>query len=258
MSIAKSASDPQGARPPSGRRSEPGAAPPGHGAGRNLKILLGVIVVAALAFATHRLGGERLVGDLLQWISGLGAIAPLVFVVVYILACVLFVPGLILTVGAGFLFGVIWGTVYVSVASTAGATCAFVIGRYFAREWVAAKIAGNAKFAAIDGAIAREGWKIVVLTRLSPLFPFNLLNYALGLTRVSPKEYVLASWAGMLPATIVYVYLGSLAGDLTRVAAHRMTHTPAEWALYATGFIATLGIVFYATRIASRALNERT
>ncbi|MEA2649986.1 MAG: hypothetical protein QOG61_2421, partial [Candidatus Binataceae bacterium] len=133
---------------------------------------------------------------LLQWISALGAVAPIVFIAAYIAACVLFIPGSIMTIGAGVLFGVIRGSIYVSIGATLGATAAFLVGRYFARDWVAAKLAGNATFSAIDAAVGREGWKIVGLTRLSPVFPFNLLNYAYGLTSVSLRDYLLASWIG--------------------------------------------------------------
>jgi uncharacterized membrane protein YdjX (TVP38/TMEM64 family) len=145
---------------------------------------------------------------------------------------------------------------YVSIAATLGATLAFLIGRYFARQWVAARLANYPKFRAIDEAVAQEGWKIVALTRLSPVFPFNLLNYGFGLTKVGLRDYVLASWAGTLPGTILYVYLGSLAGDLTRVATGGAQRSPAEWALYAVGLLATIAVAVYVTRISTRALKQ--
>jgi len=131
-----------------------------------------------------------------------------------------------------------------------------VTGRYLAREWVAAMIRGNQKFEAIDAAVAQEGWKIVGLTRLSPVFPFNLLNYAFGLTQVSLKHYFLASWIGMLPGTVMYVYIGSLAGDLATLGIGERSRTPAEWALYGVGLMATVVLTLYLTRIAQRALNR--
>jgi len=138
------------------------------------------------------------------------------FCFVYIAACVFFIPGALLTLGAGAIFGVIKGSILVSIASTLGAGLAFLVGRYFARDWVSKKIEGNEKFAAIDGAVANEGWKIVGLTRLSPVFPFNLLNYAFGLTSVAFKDYFLASWIGMMPGTVMYVYVGSPAANEDR------------------------------------------
>ncbi|MCI0743984.1 MAG: TVP38/TMEM64 family protein, partial [Verrucomicrobia subdivision 3 bacterium] len=131
---------------------------------------------------------------------------------------------------------------------------AFLVGRYLARGWVAKKIEGNASFAAIDRAVADEGWKIVGLTRLSPVFPFSLLNYAFGLTRVKLRDYVLASWIGMMPGTVMYVYLGSLA----RAGAAGEKKSPAEWALYGVGLLATIAVTVVITRIARRALAKRT
>jgi uncharacterized membrane protein YdjX (TVP38/TMEM64 family) len=136
--------------------------------------------------------------------------------------------------------------------ATLGATAAFLVGRYLARDWVARKIEKNPKFRAIDKAVAEEGWKIVLLTRLSPIFPFNLLNYAFGLTRIRLREYVLASWIGTMPGTILYVYIGSLAR-----AGVRHT-TPAEWVLRGVGLLASLAVTVVLTRVAKKALNKRT
>ena len=130
--------------------------------------------------------------------------------------------------------------------------------RYFARDAVARRIANNPRFRSIDDAVAREGWKIVLLTRLSPVFPFNLLNYAYGLTRVHLGEYVVASWIGMIPGTVMFVYIGSLSGDLARAATGAAAPANFRWALNAVGFIATVAVAVYATRIGSRALKERT
>jgi uncharacterized membrane protein YdjX (TVP38/TMEM64 family) len=147
----------------------------------------------------------------------------------------------------------------VSVASTAGATAAFLVGRYFAREAVARRIEGNPSFRSIDDAVAREGWKMVLLTRLSPVFPFNLLNYAYGLTRVRLAEYVIASWIGMMPATVMFVYIGALSGDLARAASGTGGGSAnLRWAFNVCGFAATVAIAVYATRIGTRALRERT
>ena len=167
-------------------------------------------------------------------------------------------PGSILTIGAGALFGLIKGVIIVSLSSTLGATAAFLIGRYAAREPVARRVAKNVRFQAIDAAVGREGWKIVGLTRLSPVFPFNLLNYAFGLTHVSLRDYVLASWIGMLPGTVMYVYLGSAAGSLAELGMQESnpTHSPAQWALYIAGLVATIGVMVIITRIARRALAK--
>ena len=222
-----------------------------------LKYVLVAAAIIALLLVGRRLGSE--LSSALNAISALGPAAPLAFIAIYVIACVLFIPGSILTIGAGVIFGVVWGSIYVSIASTAGATAAFVVGRYFAREAVARRIEGNPRFRSIDDAVAREGWKMVLLTRLSPVFPFNLLNYAYGLTRVTLAEYVLASWIGMMPATVMFVYIGALSGDLARAASASCgASAHLRWTLNLVGFAATVAIAVYATRIGSRALKERT
>ena len=220
------------------------------------KWVLALLAVAFLLVFLYFLDVQELFQVALAWISDLGPWGPVFFIVFYILATVLFLPGLIPTMAAGVLFGVIQGTLLVSISSISGATLAFLTGRYLAREWVAVKIRGNQKFEAIDVAVAKEGWKIVGLTRLSPVFPFNLLNYAFGLTQVSLKDYFLASWIGMLPGTVMYVYIGSLAGNLASLGSGERSRTPAEWALYGVGLMATVVLTLYLTRIAQRALKR--
>jgi uncharacterized membrane protein YdjX (TVP38/TMEM64 family) len=136
-----------------------------------------------------------------------------------------------------------------------GATAAFLVGRYIARDWVSKKVASNEKFKAIDEAIAREGRKIIFLIRLSPAFPFNLLNYALGLTKVSLKDYVLGTTC-IIPGTIMYVYLGSLAGNLATLGAGETPSNPTiTWTIRIIAFIATVAVTVYVTRIARQALK---
>jgi uncharacterized membrane protein YdjX (TVP38/TMEM64 family) len=216
-----------------------------------------LVVVALAALVWHRDAAQAFLRQALGRIAGLGPWGPVIFVFVYVAATVLFLPGSILTLGAGALFGVVKGSVVVSISATLGATAAFLVGRYLARDWVARKIEGNERFRAIDEAVAREGWKIVGLTRLSPVFPFNLLNYAFGLTRVSLRDYFLASWIGMMPGTVMYVYLGSLAGDLAAVGAGQGGRTPVQWALYVVGLAATVTVTVYVTRLARAALARR-
>lgn len=212
------------------------------------------IAVAFLLFALARIFDlPGLLTRSLSWVDNLGPIGPIVFICVYVLATVFFVPGSALTLGAGAIFGVAAGSIYVSIGATLGATAAFLIGRHLARDWVARQIEANPKFTAIDEAVAREGWKIVGLVRLSPVFPFNLLNYAFGVTRVSLRDYFWASWIGMIPGTVLYVYIGSLGRNLA--AGH--SRTPGEWTLYAVGLAATVGVTLFVTRLAQRALEQR-
>lgn len=189
----------------------------------------------------------------LNWVEQLGPTGPTIFILLYVVACVFFIPGSALTLGAGAIFGVVRGSIIVSVGSTLGATAAFLVGRYVARDWVARKIEKNEKFKAIDQAVGGDGWKIVGLTRLSPVFPFSLLNYAYGLTKVSLRDYVLASWIGMMPGTVMYVYLGSLA----RLGVDAQQTTTAQTALKIVGLLATVAVTVYVTRIAKAALAKR-
>lgn len=217
------------------------------------KWLVYVGIVVALLAAAKYLHVQDLLKQALNWVGQLGPSGPIFFIGIYVVATVLFIPGSVLTLGAGAVFGVLWGSIYVSLAATLGATCAFLVGRYLARDAIARRIAGNERFAAIDRAVASEGWKIVGLTRLSPVFPFTLLNYAFGITRVKLGHYILASWIGMMPGTVMYVYLGSLA----KAASGERTRTTGEWLLYAIGLLATVAVTVFVTRIAKKALAKQ-
>jgi uncharacterized membrane protein YdjX (TVP38/TMEM64 family) len=219
-----------------------------------LRIAFSAALVAAIVAAVVFLDARALLTRALEWVGQVGIWGPVVFVLVYIVSTVLLLPGAILTLGAGFLFG-IRGVIVVSIGSTLGATLAFLVSRYFARGWVAGKIEGNAKFRAIDKAVGDEGWRIVLLTRLSPVFPFNLLNYAYGITRVSLRHYFFASWVGMLPGAVLYVYIGSLAGSLATMGGEVRERTTLEWAFYVFGLAIAVVVTIYVTRLARRALK---
>jgi uncharacterized membrane protein YdjX (TVP38/TMEM64 family) len=209
-------------------------------------------IIAALALFTVRdwltLG--------LVWIQDHRQIAWLVFVVAYILATVLVIPGSLLTLAAGFVFGLPLGVALVSAGSTLGACCAFLIGRYLTRGWVEQRVAGHAKFKALDLATRNEGFLIVFLARLSPLFPFNLLNYGLSLTAVRFRDYALASWIGMLPATVLYVYIGTAANDLSQIASGNIQSGVGGRVLLLGGLIATVALTVVITRKATQALRR--
>jgi uncharacterized membrane protein YdjX (TVP38/TMEM64 family) len=222
-----------------------------------LKVTILALVIVALVVAIVVFDVNTYLRSLLEWIRGQGVAGIAIFVGLYIAATVLFVPGSILTLGAGLIWGVLYGSIYVSVASTLGATAAFLVGRYFARDWIAGKVEKSPRFSAIDDAVGREGWKIVGLTRLSPVFPFNMLNYAYGLTKVTLTHYFFASWIGMMPGTVMYVYTGSLAGDLATLGAEERARTTGEWVLYGVGLAATIAVTVFVTRLARKALNRR-
>jgi len=225
---------------------------------RALRLGLGIALGATIGTLLFVLPVRDLLTRFLDAVGRLGPLGPVVIGAAYIPATVLFIPGSLITLGAGFVCGVLWGTVAVSVGSTIGAAAAFWVGRYLARGFVAERIGRYPRFAAIERAIAGHGFKIVLLTRLSPIFPFTFLNYAFGVTRVRFRDYLVASWLGMLPGTVMYVYLGSLAKSLTALAAGRVERGALGWVLFGVGLAATVVVVVVVTRVARRALAEVT
>lgn len=215
--------------------------------------ITGMLGLAVFAFIYFHVPTrvQALLQGALEHIRQLGFWAPVLFILLYIVACVAMIPGSILTIGGGTLFGVIQGSIYVSIAATLGATAAFLVGRYLARVWVMKKVGAHPAFVAIDKAVAEEGWKIVFLTRLCPIFPFFLMNYAYGLTRVRLRDYVLATWIGIIPGSTLFVYIGSLADS------GRQETSPTGWVW--KGFILVTAVLatIYIAKVARRALSKR-
>ncbi len=220
------------------------------------RILVGLVALVVLAVLGRQLGAY--VPVFAQWVNSLGFWGPVVFMVGYAAAVVAFVPGSILTLTAGAIFGLVEGILYVFVAATVGATVSFLVSRNVARAAIERRLAGNAKFAAIDRAVAAQGRRIVFLLRLSPAFPFSLLNYALGLTKVRLADYCLAS-VGMLPGTALYVYYGKLAGDVAALAGGAVVEKGAGYySVLVLGLVATVVVTTLVTRVAGRALKDAT
>jgi uncharacterized membrane protein YdjX (TVP38/TMEM64 family) len=221
-----------------------------------VRIILGLAALLALILVGRR--AAALVPAFAAWVNGLGPWGPLVFIAGYVVATVAFVPGSLLTLAAGAIFGILKGVALVFVGATLGACAAFLVARYVARGAIERRLAGNAKFAAIDRAIAREGRKIVILLRLSPVFPFNLLNYGLGLTQVRFVDYLVAM-IGLVPGTTLYVYSGRLAGDVAALAGGAApARGPAYYAVLVLGLAATIAVTSVVTRAARRALSGVT
>ncbi len=216
-------------------------------------LLIGAAV--ALLVVLGRQAGAYL-PQFVAWVESLGVWGPVVFVVGYVVAAVAFVPGSILTLAAGAIFGLAKGVVTVFIAAMLGSAAAFIVARYVARPAIERRLAGNTRFAAIDRAVGAHGRKIVFLLRLSPVFPFNLLNYALGLTKVRFLDFFVAS-VGMLPGTLLYVYYGKLAGDVAALAGGAaVAKGPEYYGVLVLGLVATVVVTTIVTRIARRALNE--
>jgi uncharacterized membrane protein YdjX (TVP38/TMEM64 family) len=215
---------------------------------------LAAVALVALVFAGREVAGE--IPRFAAWVDSLGVWGPVAFMTGYALAAVLLIPGSWLTLAAGALFGVAWGTLYVMAGATAGAALAFLIGRYLARGLIERRLAADPRFAAVDRAIGAEGARIVLLLRLTPFVPYTFLNYALGATRVRFTHYVAGS-IGMLPATVLYAYTGRLAGDLAAVATGGgvTPRGPGYYTVLALGLAATLAVTVVLTRLARRALR---
>lgn len=217
------------------------------------KLILAAIAVAGMLAVVTMLRDPlgAALNSFQAWMGEAGWLGIIAYILAYTVGTVLMVPGWILTVGAGLTYGLAAGTALVSAASVLGATASYLIAQHLVRESVERKISGDPRFVAIDRAIAERGWKMVFLLRLSPALPFNLMNYALGLTRIRLRHYVVASWLGMLPGTVMYVYLGSL-GEFMISERER---TPMETAMMIGGLIATVVVSVWLARIARDALR---
>lgn len=225
-----------------------------------LALMVGTLVSSA-AFLSRNGGLGFWLTRLSDLIEGWGPWGPVLLGLLYIPTCLLMLPGSPLTLLAGFVFGqtlggFVWTLACLSLGSTAGSTAAFLAGRTLARDSIRARVTQSPRFQQLDSGVARSGFSVVLLARLSPILPFNLLNYAFGLTGVPLRTYALASWLGMLPGTVLFLYLGASLGNLAEVATGQMVHTPAQQALFVIGLIATLGLVALLGRLARRGLAD--
>ena len=241
-------------RPDAAVREAPAPAPTPAPRWQTALKAAGALAALAAVIWLGRQGGAY-VPEFRQWVEGVGIWGPLAFVLGYAVATVAFLPGSLLTLAAGAVFGLAEGTLWAFLGATLGSSVAFLIARYAARGWVERKIEGRPRFRAVDRAVEREGAKVVVFLRLSPLIPFNLLNYLLGLTRVKFWHYLAASLA-MLPGTLLYVYYGKVAGDVVTAAGGAGGKTVWDWVLLAVGLLATLAATVLIARKARAALAE--
>ena len=213
-----------------------------------------IAIVVLVVLGSRQLPLKEWIADVNAWVESLGAWGPIAYALFYILAALLFIPGSAITLGAGALFGLGLGTVVVSLASTASAAIAFPLARTLFREKVESIAKQRPAFQAVDRAIEDGGWKIVGLIRLSPVVPFSALNYLLGVTNVRYIPAVLISWIAMLPGTLLYVYIGSISGDV----AGGQERDPLQWALLIAGLIATLVVTVVLTRMAKSRMQSET
>jgi len=222
--------------------------------GRLLRVALVVAVAAVLLLAGRE--GVRIVPAFAGRVERLGTWGMAAYVLGYALFTVAFIPGSLLTLAAGALFGVARGTALAFSGATLGSTLAFLVSRHLARPWVERRVARDRRMRRLDRAVGMHGFRLVFLLRLSPVMPFTLMNYALGVTRVRFRDYLLASF-GMLPGTLLYVWTGKLAGDVAAAAGGApVRRGPAHWTLIGVGFLATAAVTIAVTRMARRALRE--
>ncbi|MDE0679249.1 MAG: TVP38/TMEM64 family protein [Gammaproteobacteria bacterium] len=218
------------------------------------RALILLLSLTALLVAVWMLPAREWLIQSTDWAQAHPRIAWAGFILAYVLAALFMVPGSILTLAAGVLFGVALGVALVSLAATLGACCAFLVGRFLARDWVESRLEAMPRFRALDRAVTRKGWLIVLLARLSVVIPYNLLNYALGLTNVRFSAYLFGTLVGMLPAIFLYVYLGSVAGSLASLEQTGAPMIPQS--LFIAGLIVTALLIFLIARLTARALRS--
>ncbi|KAL7081036.1 hypothetical protein ACP275_14G014800 [Erythranthe tilingii] len=222
-----------------------------------LRIFLLLLLIAATVIACFTLPVEQMLKDFLVWIDqDLGSWGPVVLAVAYIPLTILAVPASVLTLGGGYLFGLPIGFIADSVGATLGAGAAFVLGRTLGRSFVISKLNDYPKFHAVAIAIQRSGFKIVLLLRLVPLLPFNMLNYLLSVTPVSIASYMLASWLGMMPITLALVYVGTTLKDLSDVTHGWSGFSKTRWAFIGLSLVVSVILMIYVTRVARTALEK--
>ena len=219
-----------------------------------------IAIVVALFLAMKFLPVQQWLRSFNDWVGQMGVAGIFIFIIVYAVATVLLAPGAVLTIGAGFAFGLWKGFLAVSGGATLGASLAFLVARFIARDKIEAIAKGNEKFRNIDSAIGKQGAKLIFLLRLSPVIPFNLSNYFYGLTGVKFWPYVLASWIGMMPGTFLYVYIGTAGKAAVAAAAGgaAVKHGWQYWTFLGVGLAATVIVTIWVTKIARDALKSQT
>jgi uncharacterized membrane protein YdjX (TVP38/TMEM64 family) len=222
----------------------------------NKKPLIFISILVLIGLAIWQLPIAAWLEHALTWIEANKQTAWIVFAIAYIAAIVLLLPASVFSLAAGYLFGVLQGWVLVVVTATIGATLSFLVGRSLLREWVVKRARDMANFSNLDEAVSKKGFLIVLLTRLSPAFPFSMINYVYGITKISVKDYTLATLVGIIPGGLLYVYIGSTMKNLQDVLSGNIEQSAAQqWLLYG-GLLATLILTILITRIAKNALSE--
>lgn len=210
-----------------------------------------VAAVSCLVTLIIRLPMATVLSQANGWIASQGEWAIPVFMSVYILAAIFGIPNIFLILAAGTLFGLTKGVLSASIADTLSIAACFVIGQTVGRRWLTSTIKADSRFHKLDRVFAKKGWTIVLLTRLSPVLPSNILNYSFSLTKINFWQYLFFSWLGMLPVIFTYVYIGTFGASILT-----SDQSPQKLALQSLGLLATVGVMIYTTRLAASALKE--
>jgi uncharacterized membrane protein YdjX (TVP38/TMEM64 family) len=221
-------------------------------------IALSTLFVAAILGALIYFDTQQQALILLKWLDTLGVWALLLFTLIMALVVILLLPGVMFTIGAGFVFGVVEGSICVVLGTTLGATLAFLLARYLLGSRARHYVVSHTRLKLFSDEFTPQGWKIVMLSRMVPFFPFKLSNYFFGLTPFSLRGFVGGTLLGIIPFSIHNVYLGSIAADITTLGERHLDRTPIEWAFYIGGFLVVLITVLYFKRLAHEALSKYT
>lgn len=217
---------------------------------RRKRTWAGLTVLSCLAALIAHLPLSLWLSNADNWLAGQGIWTIPIFTLAYVCAAVLGLPNIVLILAAGTLFGLTEGVISASIADTLSIAVCFLIGQSFGRRWITNLVRENSRFHQLDRAFAQKGWKIVLLTRLSPILPSNILNYGFSITQINFWEYLFFSWLGMLPVIFTYVYVGAFGGAILAPS-----QAPKNLVFQALGLLATLGVLFYTTRLTKSVLK---
>ena len=222
------------------------------------KWLFWFILGITLIFTCHLIDFEGYFTSMLLWVDSQGKSGAIAFVVIYAVATIICIPGSILALAGGALFGSFWGAIIVFLGGFLGAVSVFSLGRYLLKNWVKHQLSKNRYLQAINRAIAAEGWKIAILLHISPIIPFNILNYALGASKLAFKDFIIATAIGIIPGVMLYTFLGSAFGDLTMIVMNSaQPRSKIQWLFSIAGVIVTITMIAYLGHVAKDKLKEK-
>ena len=221
-----------------------------------VKIVTAIAVGTAMGYSLWQYPIGRNMPILVDWIQNQGPSGYLIYSTVFAIGTAMFFPGSIFVMGAGYIWGIAIGSIVASISLTISAVIAFLFSRYIVRDWVASKVIQIPRLDRLDAGVANSGFKFIFLIRLSPVFPFTLFNYAYGATGVKLGSYVLGTWLGMIPGTVMYVYLGSLITDIAQVATGQLPISEGISYYKIIGLIISVVVTIYIARYAHRTLSS--